>query len=182
MPAAMALPLHNHLLLVSPMHESQHARKEKEETIHNRQRPARLEHRTRLAQRNPIPPKTHTPQQRKASRVRSRRGQAGAVIPRDAAEGVDPPDEGADEAEVDEGDEPGVVLGAVVGEEGADGPDDGEDDDDEEDEDGVGGEGVGGDVEVDEPGEHAYCWDLGGRMLARCSRCSMGTAGEDVRG
>ena len=51
----------------------------------------------------------------------------------------------------------------MVGEERADGPDDGEDYDDEEDEDGVGGEGVGGDVEVDEPGEHAYCWDLGGR-------------------
>ena len=152
MPAAMALPLHHHLLLVPPMHESQHTSKEKEQAIHNRQRPARLKHRTRLAQRNPIPPKPHTPQQRKASRVRSRRRQTGAVIPRDAAEGVDPPDEGADEAEVDEGDEAGVVLGAVVGEEGANGPDDGEDHDDEEDEDGVGGEGVGGYVEVDEPG------------------------------
>lgn len=54
----------------------------------------------------------------------------------------------------------------MVGEEGADCPDDGEDDDDEEDENGVGGEGVGGDVEVDEPGEHAYCWDLRERRLA----------------
>lgn len=144
------------------MHEGQHTRKEKEEAVHNRQRPARLEHRTRLAQLNPIASKRDIPQQRKASRVRSRRRQTGAVIPGDAAEGVDAPDEGADESEVDEGDEAGVVLGAVVGEERADGPDDGEDYDDEEDEYGVGGEGVGGYVEVDEPGEHAYCWDLGG--------------------
>ncbi|KFZ21492.1 hypothetical protein V502_02930 [Pseudogymnoascus sp. VKM F-4520 (FW-2644)] len=163
MPAAMTLPLHHHhLLLVAPMHESQHTREEKEKTVHNRQRPARLEHRTRLAQLDPITPKRDISQQRKASRVRSRRRQTGAVIARDAAERVDAPDEGADEGEVDEGDEAGVVFGAVVGEERADCPDDGEDDDDEEDEDGVGGEGVGGYVEVDEPGEHAYCWDLGG--------------------
>ncbi|KFY45031.1 hypothetical protein V495_03139 [Pseudogymnoascus sp. VKM F-4514 (FW-929)] len=135
MSTTVALPLHHHhLLLVPSMHESQHTRKEKEQAVHNRQRPTRLEHRTRLAQRDPIAAEAGTPQQRKGSR------------------GVDAPDEGADEGEVDEGDEAGVVLGAVVGEEGADGPDDGEDDDDEEDEDGVGGEGVGGDVEVDEPG------------------------------
>ncbi|KFY28803.1 hypothetical protein V493_02755 [Pseudogymnoascus sp. VKM F-4281 (FW-2241)] len=144
MSAAMALPLDNNLVLVSPMHERQHTRKEKEEAVHNRHRPARLEHPTRLAQLNPIAAEPDIPQQWKAS--------------------SDAPDEGADEGEVHEGDEPGVVLGAVVGEEGADGPDDGEDDDDEENEDGVGGEGVGFHVEMDEPGEHANCWDLGGNV------------------
>ncbi|KFY12334.1 hypothetical protein V491_06832, partial [Pseudogymnoascus sp. VKM F-3775] len=144
-PAAVALPLHDHhLLLVSSVHECQHAREEEEEAVHNRQRPACLEHRTCLAERDAIAAKCHTPQQRKASR------------------GVDSPDEGTDEREINESDEAGVVFGTVVGEEGANGPDDGENDDDEEDEDGVGCEGVGFDVEVDEPREHAYYWDLGG--------------------
>ena len=48
----------------------------------------------------------------------------------------------------------------MVGEEGCDGPGEGEDGDDEEDEDVVGGEGVGAVVDVYEVGEHAHCWDL----------------------
>lgn len=79
----------------------------------------------------------------------------------DAAQLVDGADESADEGEVDEGDEAGVGRGAVVGEEGEDGPGDGEDRDDEEDENGVGREGVGRHVRVDEPGEHAHDGDLG---------------------
>jgi len=79
----------------------------------------------------------------------------------DAAQGPDGADEGAHEAQVDEGDEEAVGAGAVPGEEGGDGPDAGEDRDDEEDEDGVRGEGVGAVVEGDEVGEHAYYWDQG---------------------
>ncbi|KFY14008.1 hypothetical protein V492_02916 [Pseudogymnoascus sp. VKM F-4246] len=115
MPAAV-VALHHDLLLVSPVHKCQHTSKEKEKTVHNRQRPAGLEHRARLAERDSIASKPGTTQQRKASRVRSGGCQAGAVIARDAAQSVDAPDEGADEAEIDECDEAGVVLGAVVGE------------------------------------------------------------------
>lgn len=79
----------------------------------------------------------------------------GAVGVGDAAEVVDTGDEGADEAEVDKGEEAGVGGGAVVGEDGEEGPGEGEDGDDEEDEDGGGGEGVGRVVPIDEPGEHA---------------------------
>lgn len=67
------------------------------------------------------------------------RGHAAAAVLVDIAELVDARDKGADEAQVDEGDEPGVGFRAVVGEEGGDGPDGGEDRDDEEDEDVVGG-------------------------------------------
>jgi len=69
---------------------------------------------------------------------------------RDAAEFVDACDEGADETEVDEGDEEAIGFGAVVGEEGADCPGGGEDADDEEDEDVVWCEGVVGCVDVHE--------------------------------
>jgi len=61
-----------------------------------------------------------------------------AVLVGYAAQLVDPCDQGADETEVDEGDEEGVVFRAVVGEEGADCPGGREHGDDEEDED-VGG-------------------------------------------
>lgn len=48
----------------------------------------------------------------------------------------------------------------MVGEEGCNGPGEGEDGDDEEDKDIVGGEGVRAVVDVHEVGEHAHCWDL----------------------
>ena len=50
---------------------------------------------------------------------------AGAVGVGHGAEDVDGADEGADEEEVDEGDEAGGVLGAAVEEEGSDRPGDG---------------------------------------------------------
>jgi len=78
---------------------------------------------------------------------------------RDEAELVDASDEGAHEAEIDEGDEQGVGFRAVVGEECGDGPGGAEHGDNEEDEDVVGGEGVGFGVDVHEPCEHAECWD-----------------------
>ena len=62
----------------------------------------------------------------------------GAVFVGDAAQFVDACDKGADEAEIDEGGEARVFTGAVVGEEGCDGPGCAEDTDDEEDEDVVG--------------------------------------------
>jgi hypothetical protein len=79
----------------------------------------------------------------------------------DAAQVVDGGDEGADKEQVDEGDEAGVSRGAVVAEEGEDGPGKGEDRDDEEEEDRGGREGVDFGVLVDEPGEHAHGGDEG---------------------
>lgn len=69
----------------------------------------------------------------------------------DAAHDDDAADEGADEEEVDEGDEEGVVAGGGVGDDGRDDPAEREAGDDEEDEDVVGGELVGAVVLVDEP-------------------------------
>lgn len=73
----------------------------------------------------------------------------------DSAQEVYAGDEGAEEAEIDKGDEERVVGGAAVGEEGEEAPGEGEDGDDEEDEDGVGGEDVCVVELADEPAEHA---------------------------
>jgi hypothetical protein len=88
-------------------------------------------------------------------------GEAGAVRVGNAAQVVDGGDEGADKGGVDEGDEAGVGRGAVVAEEGEDGPGESEDGDDEEEEDGGWGEGVDLVEAVDEPGEHAHGGDQG---------------------
>ena len=169
MPARVPLRLDHDdlLLLAAAMHERQRAREEEEDAVHDRQCPARLEHRTGLPQANIVSPKVRAIQQLEAARGVAGGAEGAAVVGADAAEGVDTADEGADDAEVDEGDEVRVVLRAVVGEECAGGPDDGEDYDDEEDEDSVGGEGVGADVEVDEVGEHAQRGDLCGVMLVK---------------
>lgn len=91
--------------------------------------------------------------------------QAGAILFRDVPKSVNAPDECAHEEEVDECDEHGVGFGAVVGEEGGDGPGEREDGDDEEDEDVVGGEGVLRGVDVHEVGEHAHGGDLWVRLV-----------------
>lgn len=85
----------------------------------------------------------------------------GALGVADVAHVVDARDESADNGNVDDGDEEGVGGGAVVAEEGEEGPGEGEDGDDEEDEDRGRGEEVGIDEFVDEPGEHAHHDDLG---------------------
>lgn len=139
----MRLPHINILLLPTtppPHKQRQHTRKEKENTIHNPKRPTRLQHRARLINRHI----KATDRRGMASNTDAEegiigRGHAAAAVLVDIAELVDARDKGADEAQVDEGDEPGVGFRAVVGEEGGDGPDGGEDRDDEEDEDVVGG-------------------------------------------
>lgn len=77
----------------------------------------------------------------------------------DAAEEVDARDEAAEDEGVDDGDEVGIALGAVVEDEGEEGPGEGDDGDDEEDEDRVGGQGVCACETLDEPGEHAHDGD-----------------------
>ena len=59
-------------------------------------------------------------------------GEACAVCVGDVAKFVDAGDEGADEAEVDEGDEDGGIAGGFATENGYDGPGGGQDGDDEE--------------------------------------------------
>ena len=58
---------------------------------------------------------------------------------RNSPEGINPSNKSAHEQNIHKPDKAAVLLGAVVSEERADGPDDGEDRDDEEDEDGVWG-------------------------------------------
>ena len=70
----------------------------------------------------------------------------------DEAELVDGCDEGAEEEEVDEGDENGGAFGGCVADQCVDGPEDGDDADYEEDEDVDRGDLVCLDVAVDEVG------------------------------
>ncbi|KAK0102639.1 hypothetical protein ONS95_006243 [Cadophora gregata] len=147
---------------IRTMEEGQNTRNKKENGIHNPKGKARLLHRALLIGAEIETPHSRGAKIAKRDGVWRTRGHVRAVLVGDVAQGVDAADEGADEEEVDEGDEAGVVGGAVVGEERGDGPGEGEDRDDEEDEDVVGGEGVGAVVDVDEVGEHAHCWDLVG--------------------
>ena len=121
-----------------PMHEQrQDERDEEEHRVHNPKRPRRLQHRAvlvdidrpwRIAADAKIA-------ERPESDVDGRELEACAVGLADAAELVVGGNEGADEAEVDEGDEEGRAAGGAEAEEGHDGPGTGEDRDDEEDED-----------------------------------------------
>lgn len=70
----------------------------------------------------------------------------------DEAQFVDAGDEGAEEEEVDEGDEDGGALCGGVADHGVDAPKDGDDADDEEDEDVDWGDYVGFEEAVDEVG------------------------------
>lgn len=151
-------PGHIHLLLrseSSTVPERKHSRDSKPDNVDDPKGKRRLEHHAGLVC---VPRDAGSGDGETAARPRPGRvavGEVCAVCVGDAAEVVDACDEGADKAEVDKGDEAGVCGGAVVGEEGEDGPGEGEDGDDEEDEDGGGGESVGVVVFFDEPGEHA---------------------------
>lgn len=67
------------------------------------------------------------------------------------AQSDDSADKGAEEEQVDEGDEEGIMFGEGVGDDGADDPGEGEAGHDEEDENVVGRELVGAAVVIDEP-------------------------------
>lgn len=135
-----------------PMHPRHHRRDKKEDNIHDSHRKASLEHPAGLVKVNADnqPP------------VLSQNRPRGAICVGDPTEVVHARDERAKEAEVDEPDELGVVGGAVVEEKSKNCPGEGEDGDDEEDEDGGWGHEVGGEVDVDEVGEHADDGDLEG--------------------
>ena len=143
-------------------HERDEASNEEKQAVHDSEHPRRLEHSASLVGINVN--STSRRDRAKCSQVQAARAiptcDLRAVCIRDTAQRIDTTDKRADEKNVDKADEAGVFLGAVVGEQSADGPDDGEDGDYEEDEDGVWGESVVLDVDVDEVGKHADRWDL----------------------
>jgi len=141
------------------MEESQDRRYEEEDDIHDPERKTSLLHRALLIGTEMDASYGSGPEIAKGDRVWRAGGYVGAVLVGDVAEGVDAADECADEEEIDEGNEAGVVGRAVVGEECCDGPSEGEDGDNEEDEDIVGSEGASSVVDVHKVGEHAHCWD-----------------------
>ena len=143
----------------STVPERKHGRDKKPNGVDDAKRPRRLEHRTRLRS-SPAQPRARDGDVANIHGPVVAEADVGAVCVGDAAEVVDTRDETADEAEVNKGDEARVGRGAVVGEEGEDGPGEGEDGDDEEDEDRCGSEGVCFCVAVNEPGEHAHGGDL----------------------
>lgn len=144
------------------MDPGQHARHKEEHAVHNPQREAPLEHSTSLAHGNPHPLDLHIPEDPKIEIHRGPAHDGGAVGAGDEAQVVDGGDQGADKGQVDERDELRVGLGAVVAEEGADGPGESEDGDDEEEEDVGGRHDVGFEMQMDKVGEHAHDGDLAG--------------------
>jgi len=105
--AVMCLPDICILAIFPPtgMEESKHAGNEKENTIHNPKRKARLQHRTLLIGRKVQSVNRRTPKYAKANLVCISGGNVCTVLMCDAAEFVDTGDERTDETEVDEGDE-----------------------------------------------------------------------------
>lgn len=102
--------------------ESEHAGEEEKDAVHDAKDPAGLEHGARLVDVEPHATQGDGAQHAEADdRVRVGCDATAVVVP-DAAQLVDAGDQGADEAEVDEGDEECVGARAVVGEECVDGP------------------------------------------------------------
>ena len=143
----------NHDLLLFPptMKTSQQTRDEEEDAIHDSKRKTSLQHRTGLIHIDGESRNTA----RDIAEIDGvgRAGtDAGARVFADEAQFIDRGDEGADETEIDEGDEEGVGFRAVVGEERCDCPGGAKDGDDEEDEDVGWCEGIVRGVDVHEVG------------------------------
>lgn len=133
-PPPISLLNHHLLLFPLPTHEQQQeARNSKEDAVHDPERKARLQHRAILirvqAEWRISADAIVVDGEREVAVV----FESGAVGSGDVAQFVDAGDEGANEAEVDEGDEEGGVTGGFAAEDGGDGPGGGEDGNDEED-------------------------------------------------
>lgn len=134
------------------MHAGEHRREEEQDGVDDAKGEARLEHGARLVDLDVDAVEGGAAEDAEAQVDGGPADHARAVGVGYEAEGVHGADEGADEEEVDDGHEDGVCGGAVVREEGEDGPGAGEDRDDEEDEDGVWCQRVGIVVPVYEVG------------------------------
>lgn len=150
MSSIMRLLYNNHVFLFAPPNHTSKQTGDKEEyAIHNAKHPARLQHRACLI-------RTHMEARHTAAHVaetdrvgRARRGPGAVGVP-DEAQLVDGSYECTDEAQIDEGDEKGVGLGAVVSEERCDRPDSAQDRNNEEDENVVRCERIVGGVDIHE--------------------------------
>lgn len=100
---------------MSTMNPGQQTGNKEEDAIHDTKSEARLEHRTRLIDINPERVKVGGPHGAQVDKVRVASVDGGAVHVADPAQIKDGGDEGADESEVDKGDELRVGGGAVVG-------------------------------------------------------------------
>ena len=133
-PPPISLLDHHVLLLLLPLHKHQPKRRNrKQDNVHNPKRKGRLEHRTLLVQIEVEPIIA-------AHAVRAQRDGEGAAIGEiraagvaDATEVVDARNQGADEADVDEGDEVGGAAGGFAPDDGQEAPCYGEGGDYEED-------------------------------------------------
>lgn len=145
---------------MTPMHPSHDRRNKKENHIHDPHRKTSLEHRARFINRILPARCSNFPKIGKMDFVRAIGSCEGGTIGfGNKPEVIYSSNQCADERQVDEADEPGVGAGPVVGEERKYRPGEGEDGDDEEQKNVGGGELVGFEVLVDEPGEHAHYWD-----------------------
>lgn len=124
MSAIMRLSHISLLPVLSPSTDTQrqNTRNKEEDAIHNPKRKARLQHCTLFVGREINAIQTRVPEDPKIDLVGIPGCYARAVLFCDTAELVDACDEGPDETEVDEADEEGIVLRAVVGKKGCDGP------------------------------------------------------------
>lgn len=156
-----ALLDNDHLVAVRPCGKG---RRREEDAVHDAKGEARLEHVAWFAEA-PV-------------EAELRNLAAAYVVPPDLAvhgivalseadrrEEVDGSNQGAHHANVDKGDEEGVVRRSVVGEERKDGPGKGEDGDDEHEEDRGRREGIVRDEDIDKPGEHAHRAELFTRLV-----------------
>lgn len=131
---------------------SQNTGDEEEDAVHDAEGEGGLEHGARLVGAGVQGGDRGAAEGAEADVVGVAARDVGAVGRGDEAQGPDGADEGADEQEVDGGDEGGVGGGAVVAEEGVDGPGQGQHRHDEEHQDVVGRQLVQLHVAVDEVG------------------------------
>jgi hypothetical protein len=112
MSAVMRLPNISILPAIpsTTMEESQYTRNKEENAIHNRKRKASLQHRALLISSKMQAIHINAAQYAEVDLVGIAGCDVRAVFMGDAAQLVDACDQGADEAEVDKGDEEGVVL------------------------------------------------------------------------
>ncbi|EEP77664.1 conserved hypothetical protein [Uncinocarpus reesii 1704] len=127
-PTRMAMATRSLLIMMTalmlPQEIRKHCRKKERYRIQNPKRKRGLEHRAdllRVAAERVIRPATPNAKGAQAQEEAAA-AEVVAVFVDDAAEEIDAGDEGAEETEVDEGDEDGGALGAAVADEGLKGP------------------------------------------------------------
>jgi len=101
---------------------SQDGRDKEKDDVHDAERPTRLEHCTSLVRSYMEAVDGEAAEGGASASDATARGPVRAVPAPGGTECVDGTDKGSDEKNINEGHEEGVVLRAVVGEEGCDGP------------------------------------------------------------